>query len=181
MYLHQDWFFTYHSIDDDIMLIEKNNMSCKVVGIGTISINMHNGIIRTLPNMQHILDLRKNLIYLSILGSHDFKYSSKDKILNVLKDALIILKDRLSHGLDTLQGSIVVRATSIFSSYPNLDSTHLWYMHLDHMSKASISLLTKQDLLYGQKIEKLEFYDYGVYGKQYKISNQQDKGCCPVS
>ena len=41
-----------------------NNMSCKVIGIGTMRIKMHDEGIRILTKGRHIPDLKKNLISL---------------------------------------------------------------------------------------------------------------------
>ena len=46
-----------------------NNMSYKVIGIGTVRIKMHDGVVRTLIEVWHILDLKKNLISLGTLDS----------------------------------------------------------------------------------------------------------------
>ena len=34
-------------------------MSCKVIGIGTVRIKMHDGIVRTLKDVRHAPDLKK--------------------------------------------------------------------------------------------------------------------------
>ena len=60
------WFTTYQPIEGGVVLMG-NNMSYKVVGIGSIRINMHDGVERTLTNVRHIPDLKKNLIFLGTL------------------------------------------------------------------------------------------------------------------
>jgi hypothetical protein len=39
-----------------------NDMACKIVGIRTIKIKMHDGIVRTLTEVRHVPGLKKNLI-----------------------------------------------------------------------------------------------------------------------
>ena len=56
----RDWFVTYQPIGGGNVLMG-NNMPCKTIGIGSIKIRMH-GIVRTLSNVQHVPDLKKNLI-----------------------------------------------------------------------------------------------------------------------
>lgn len=46
-----------------------NNMACKTVGMGTVQVKIHNGIVRTLSNIRHVPDLKKNLISLGTLDS----------------------------------------------------------------------------------------------------------------
>jgi hypothetical protein len=52
----------------------RNNVACKIVGISTIKIKMHDGIVRTLTNVRNIPDLKKNLISLDTLDSLGYKY-----------------------------------------------------------------------------------------------------------
>ncbi|GJV59270.1 transposable element [Tanacetum coccineum] len=42
-------------------VIMGNDSPCKVVGIGTIRIKMHDGVVRTLTDVRHVPDLKKNL------------------------------------------------------------------------------------------------------------------------
>lgn len=47
-----------------------NNTPCKIVGISSVLINMHDGIVRTLTNVRHVPELNKNLIS---VGAMDLK------------------------------------------------------------------------------------------------------------
>jgi len=70
---NRDWFTTYQPIEGGVVLMG-NNMSCKVVGICSIRIKMNDGVLRTLTNVRHISDLKKNLISLGTLDSQGCKY-----------------------------------------------------------------------------------------------------------
>ena len=50
-----------------------NNVPCKFVGIGSIQIRMHDGVVRTLTKVRHIPELKKNLVF---VGAMDLKSSS---------------------------------------------------------------------------------------------------------
>lgn len=52
---NRDWFSTYQSIDGGVVLMG-NDVSCKVVGIGTVRIKMHDGLVRTLTDVRHVPD-----------------------------------------------------------------------------------------------------------------------------
>ena len=56
------------------------------------------------------------------------------------------------------------------SEDPDLDTTRLWYNQLGHMSERGLHLLSKQGLLCGQKIGKLDFCEYCIFGKQHRVS-----------
>jgi len=62
---------------------------CQIIGIGSIQIEMHDGIIKTLTAARHNLDMRKNLISLSTLVGKGYKYSSGDGVLKVSKALLL--------------------------------------------------------------------------------------------
>nr|KYP38721.1 Retrovirus-related Pol polyprotein from transposon TNT 1-94 [Cajanus cajan] len=49
-----------------------NDMACKTIGIRTIQIKMHDGVIRTLTEVRHVPDLKKNLISVGVLDTKGF-------------------------------------------------------------------------------------------------------------
>ena len=63
---NRDWFNTYRLVNSGYVLMG-NNTSCKVVGIRNIRIKMFDGVVRTLCDVRHVPDLRKNLISLGTL------------------------------------------------------------------------------------------------------------------
>jgi hypothetical protein len=63
----KDWFTTYELVNAGSVLMRKD-VACKIVGMGTIRIRMHDGIVRTLKNVQHILYLKKNLYFFGHFG-----------------------------------------------------------------------------------------------------------------
>ena len=60
-------------------------MSCKTISIGSIKIRMHDGIVRTLSNVLHVPDLKKNLISSGTLDSNNYKFSAESGVLRVSK------------------------------------------------------------------------------------------------
>ena len=65
---NRDWFSTYEHVHKGAGLIG-NNAFCKVAGIGTVHIKMFDGVVRTLSDFGHVLDLKRNLISLSTLDA----------------------------------------------------------------------------------------------------------------
>lgn len=165
---NRDWFTTYQSTDGGVVLMG-NNMSCKVVGIGTVRIKMHDGIIRTLTGVRHVPDLKKNLISLGTLDflGYKYSYSAEGGVLRVSKGALIVIKGKLTNGLYVLQGSTVIGAAAVSSSSdPDFYIIPLWHMRLGHMSESGMTILSKRGLLDGQKTGKLDFCEHCTYGKE---------------
>jgi hypothetical protein len=141
----RDWFTTYESVNCGTVLMG-NDVACKIVGIGTIRIRMHDGIVRTLTNVRHIPDLKKNLISLGTLDSLGYKYSGEGGVIRVSNGSLVVMEGNKVDGLYFLQGSTVT-GLDVVSSSDNLesDTTRLWYISESTASqyKQVIKLLNK--------------------------------------
>ncbi|KAG1368365.1 hypothetical protein COCNU_14G008330 [Cocos nucifera] len=62
---NQSCFAIYAKIEGSVILGDDH--SCKVAGIGTIRVGMFDGMVRTLTNVKHISELKKNLVSLGYL------------------------------------------------------------------------------------------------------------------
>ena len=70
---------------------------------------MHDGVIRTLTNMRHIPDLKKNLISLGTLHVNVFSYKSEKDCVKVSKGVMAVIKGQITYGnIYRLIGSIIV-------------------------------------------------------------------------
>jgi len=69
-----------------------NNAQCNVTGIGTAKIKTHDGVVMTLSNVYHVLDLMHNLISLGTPESKGCKYSAEGEGLKVSKGGRILMK-----------------------------------------------------------------------------------------
>ena len=63
---NRDWFLTYELVHKGAILMG-DNASCKVTYIRTACIKMFDGVVRTLGDIMHVPDLKRNLISLSTL------------------------------------------------------------------------------------------------------------------
>ena len=167
---NRDWFNTYQPIDGGNVLMG-NNVACKVVRIYTIQIKMHDGVIRTWTDVRHVLELKKNLIFLGTLDFNGCTYKTGSGVLMISKGALVVMKWKKINGLYTLQGSTVTGAVgvAVSTSESIIETTRLWHMQLGHMSERGLTILSKRGFLDGQKIGKLDFCEHCVFGKQCKV------------
>jgi hypothetical protein len=75
-------------------------------GIGSVHINTHDGMTRTLIGIKHIPNMVRNLISLNTLDSEGYKYRGGNKVLKVSKGSLIhMIGDMNSAKLYVLRGS----------------------------------------------------------------------------
>ena len=105
MCLHRHWFVTYQSIDDGIVYMG-NDISCKVVGIGSIQIKMFDGTVKILIDVRHVPELRKNLIYLGVLNTGGYKSIVQGGVMKVYKGILLVMKAKKVGNLFMLEGRI---------------------------------------------------------------------------
>ena len=110
-----------------------NNVKCNVAAVSTIKIKTHDGVIRTLSNVRHAPDLKRNLISLGTLESKGCKYSIEGRVLKVSKDSRTVLKGLRYGSLYILQGSTMTGSYIIPTSIPNDIFTRLYNTWLDYM------------------------------------------------
>ena len=58
---HKYRFSSYQIVNDGIVILGDNH-SCKTVGVGSVKIKMFDGVIRTLTDVRHVLELKKKKI-----------------------------------------------------------------------------------------------------------------------
>ena len=88
---NRDWVSTYEIVSKGVVVMG-NNASCKIAGIGMVRIKMFDGVVRTLGDVRHIPDLKRNLISLSTLDLKGYKYTGEGGFLKVGKGVSIVMK-----------------------------------------------------------------------------------------
>ncbi|KAG8475695.1 hypothetical protein CXB51_032441 [Gossypium anomalum] len=167
---NRDWFTTYETVSEGVVLMG-NNASCKIAGVGTIKVKMFDGVVRTLSDVRHVPELKRNLISLSTLDSKGYRYTAESGVLKISKGSLVVMKGQRKIALlYVLQGSTVIGDAAVASSsLSDDDITKLWHMRLRHMSENGMAELSKRGLLDGQGIYKLNLCEHCVFGKQKKV------------
>ena len=62
---HKNWLDTYKSVNCGSIRMG-NDATCTIIGMRTIKIKMSDGVVRTLEEVRHIPEVKKNLISLGI-------------------------------------------------------------------------------------------------------------------
>ncbi|KAL4360887.1 hypothetical protein GQ457_04G022640 [Hibiscus cannabinus] len=167
---NREWFSTYMPINSGSVYLGDDSC-CNIVGIGEVRIRMYDGTVRTLCDVRHIPDLKKNLISLGTLHKNGFipKADEDRETIRIVKGALIVMKGKITTGnIYKLLGSTVVGGANSVESCD--DDTKLWHMRLGHLSESGMVALYKRNLLHGVKSCKLNFCKFCVLGKQTKVS-----------
>nr|GEU55404.1 retrotransposon protein, putative, Ty1-copia subclass [Tanacetum cinerariifolium] len=131
-------------------------------------IKMHDGVVRTITEVRHILDLKRNLISLSTLEANRCKYSGERGVMKIFKGALVLMKVIQLGSLYVLQGTAVYGTAGVATSKASRDDSKLWHYRLGHMGEKGIQNLAKKGLI---KVScNLEFCEHCVFGKQKRVS-----------
>uniref|UniRef100_A0A2N9IWT1 CCHC-type domain-containing protein n=1 Tax=Fagus sylvatica TaxID=28930 RepID=A0A2N9IWT1_FAGSY len=166
---HRNWFDTYRSINCGSVRMG-NDATCTIIGMGTIKIKMSDGVVRTLEEVRHIPDMRKNLISLGTLDSKGYSYKSENGIMKVSKGAMVVMTgQKISSNVYKLLGNTILGGVAAVAESED-DDTLLWHMRLGHMSERGMRELHKRNLLTGIKSCKLDFCKYCIMGKQCRKS-----------
>jgi len=158
---NREWFSSYESVQSgDVVRMGDNNPN-EIVGIGSVRIRTHDGMVRTLDKVRHIPTMARNLISLSTLDDEGYKYAGSRRVLKVLKGSLVyMIGDLNALKLYILRGSTLM-GTVIAAVIPDeLGKTNLWHMRLGHMSEHGMAELHKRDLLVGCNLSKLDFCEH---------------------
>ena len=150
-----DWFSSYQEFNGGNVLLG-NNMSCSVVGIGTVAINMFDGMKSTLKEVRHVPDLKINLISLGTLDESGYNFKVENRKLTISKGAMVIMKGQKRNGLYSLEGHTLKGLVgSVLRTKTN--KTILWHRRLGHLSDRGLKELHKHGLLCGDSISKIDF------------------------
>ena len=95
---------------------------------------MFDEVIRTLTDVRHVPELKKNLISLGVLDSCGHKFIGFDGTLKIFKGALVAMKAQMIGNLYKLVGRMQVNGTALVFEEES-GPTQLWHQCLGHMSK----------------------------------------------
>ena len=164
---HKEWLDDYEEKAGGNVLMG-NDAPCKTVSIGSVKIRMHDGVVRTLTNVRHVPDLKKNLISVGALDAKGFVYCVEGGMLQVKKVKPVVMQRTRQGNLYILQGATMIGNSSSVSQ-SEASNNPLWHMRLGHMSERGMEILCKRGLLGNLKMEALKFCEHCVYGKQHRL------------
>ena len=87
----RDWFSSYQEVNGGKVILG-SNMNCSMVGIGTVAINMFDGMTRTLKEVRHVPDLKRNLISLGSLDESGCNFKAENGKLTISKGVMVVMK-----------------------------------------------------------------------------------------
>ncbi|WVZ02271.1 hypothetical protein V8G54_023077 [Vigna mungo] len=144
-----------------------NNKACRVQGVGSVRLKMFDNREMVLQAVRYVPELKRNLISISAFDLGGYTTKVEDGVMRVCSGDSVVAKGRRRNGLYILEGSTVIGHVSVASGTEN--TARLWHLRMGHISEKGLEELEKQDLLLGDKLQKLDFCDHCVLGKSHKI------------
>ncbi|WVZ01479.1 hypothetical protein V8G54_027548 [Vigna mungo] len=144
-----------------------NNKACRVQGVGSVRLKMFDNREMVLQAVRYVPELKRNLISISAFDLGGYTTKVEDGVMRVCSGDSVVAKGRRRNGLYILEGSTVIGHVSVASGTEN--TARLWHLRMGHISEKGLEELEKQDLLLGDKLQKLDFCDHCVLGKSHRI------------
>ena len=86
---------------------------CNMEGIGTVLINIFDGMVRELKKVRCVPQLKKNLISVGPLEALGLEISGKDYILKIFRGSMVVMNGVRHNNLYYLKGTMVTRHVKI--------------------------------------------------------------------
>ena len=87
----RDWFSNFEKLEG-CSIVMGDDRPYHMEGIGTILVNMFDGMVRKLKDVMYVLQLKRNLISLGVLEALGLEVSIGDGVLKMVKGSMVILK-----------------------------------------------------------------------------------------
>ena len=163
-------FSSYQATGTNSVLMG-NGAHASVLGAGTVDLKLTSGKTVRLKNVQHVPDIRKNLVSGSLLCKEGFKlvFESNKTILS--RYGLFIGKGYECGGLfrlslENLCNNVVNHIHSI------VDESDIWHSRLCHINFGCMTLLAKMNLIPSFTLAKGSKCDACVQAKQPRKSHK---------
>ena len=112
MTCNKHWLHNYKEIDGGKVVLG-NNETCQVKGIGDVTIQMYDGIERTLKDVRYIPELVRNLISLGTLDDLGYTNKMEAGTLKISKGSMVVIRGEKINGIYHLIGETVNGGVSV--------------------------------------------------------------------
>ena len=123
-----------------------DNHTLEIASIGTIKIKIFDGTVRTIEEVRHVNDLKKNLLSLGQIDSHRCKTHVENKIMKIARCALVLMKaEKIGANMFMLKREILQKA-DVCVAFNGEEPTMMWHIKLGHMSKQGLKIVFEKKI-----------------------------------
>ena len=124
---HKEWFFKFEEVNGGVVYMGSGDVSY-ITKMGSIRLRNHDESIRVLTDVRYIPKLKKNFISLGALESKGLIMIIRDGVLNVISDALLVMKCTIRNNLYYYNDSTMIGVVATISgSGEDSKITNLWH------------------------------------------------------
>ena len=177
VYSDKKMFSSYHNIDNGEQLFMGNSSSSKVKGQGKVVLKMILGKELTLNDVLHVPEIRKNIVFRSLLSKKGFKLVFVSDNFILTKNGMYVGKGYISNGLFKMNVmTIVPPIKNIYnkntSSAYMLESSNVWHGRLRHVNYDTLRRLINMECLPNFKLDPNHKCEICVESKLTRTSFQ---------
>ncbi|GJV90693.1 retrovirus-related pol polyprotein from transposon TNT 1-94 [Tanacetum coccineum] len=167
----REWFHQYKPISGGGSVYSCNDHEIKIIGIRSIMVKKHDGMVHTIQDVRHEEGLKKNLLSLAQLDDLSCKVEIQNKIMKIIKGALVLMRgEKVAPNLYQLKGEIMEEAEALVALLsPSHRVVVTWHQKLGHMSEQGMKILVERNLLPGLTKVSLPFYEHCVISKHHRL------------
>lgn len=156
---HKSWFHDMQESSGSVLL--GNNYVCKVKGIGSVKMRMHDGSIKMLSEVRYIPEVKRNLVSLGLLEVKGFTFISFGGRMEVRKGQHTVMVAERRNSLYYLLAEVVTGD----ANSAMVNDVRLWHERLGHPAEGSVKELVRSGLIPGDVSSKLDPCEQCVLGK----------------
>ena len=146
-----------------------DDRACQVVGSGTVTLKLSNGMVVDLKNVRYIPKLKKSLMSLGLFEKTGYKVVLWDGKAKVSKGSMVVLSGNRRENNTYLLDGEVVAPGSVNMAMGSNQAALLWHRRLGHISSQGIVELNKQQLLGKLSNCVFDFCEGCVLGKHKRV------------
>ena len=140
----RSWFSSYQ-VSNGRTVIMANGAETRVLGVGQVNLKLTSGKVLTLHGVQHVPNIRRNLISGSLLVQQGFRLVFESNKVVISHGVLFIGKGYLSEGLFKL--NVIHSSFNENHLIMNIESSSIWHGRLGHVNYNSIKKLMNLNLI----------------------------------
>jgi len=133
------WFKTYEELKKPEKVLMGNHNSTKVLRKRTIKLNFTSGQKLFLINLFHVPEIRKNLVFASLLSKKRFKIVLESDKVSVTKSGMFVEK---GYSCDDMF-KFSINKINIISAYIVDSTSLLWHARLRHLNYKYLKYMCK--------------------------------------
>ncbi|KAK8588894.1 hypothetical protein V6N12_023306 [Hibiscus sabdariffa] len=169
----REWFHDYEPILGG-SVYSCNDHALEIVGVGTIKLKMYDETTKTVQDVRHVNDLKKNILSYGLLDNNASKIETQNRIMKVFHGELVVMKvKKIAANLYMLKGETLQEAEASIASFSS-NFAMLWHQKLGHMLEQGIKVLVEQKLLLGLTNVSLHFCEHCITKDKLQRKEEND-------